>query len=276
MSVKSSEPESLIIPALPPSASGRSSLQVFLTSMRAFALREMKNRYGRMRLGYVWAVVEPAATVAVMVLMHSVIRGHGAQLYGESPVVFFAFGGGGYFLFAGCQTAAQGACAGSKGLFNYRQIKPIDIILTRSLIESLMMLTVIGLFLGGWYWFGNTLVIDPLSLIFGLFSLICIGTALGLIFEVYGTVFPDLRRMFGLATRPLFFISGLFFTIKMIPTAYRPWLDWNPILQSIDLVRGAVLAGYQSPASFSYVWLCIVVMLFVGLAGYRRYLDRLI
>lgn len=256
---------------------GRSSFEVFVTSLHAFLLREMKNQYGRFRLGYFWAFVEPGATVAVLTLMHSGLNGPGASIYGEHPIVFFVFGAVPFFLFANCVARAQGIFESHKGLFNYRQIKPIDVILARCIIDSVMMLGVLLSFVAGWLWAGHELHIDdPLRLLAALGSLFVLGLSLGMTFEVLGTVFGDLKRIFNIAMRPLFIISGLFFTIDSIPEAHRALFTWNPILHCIDVARDAVLPGYESPGSLAYAWICIATLLFTALASYRRYLYQLL
>lgn len=250
---------------------------MFLTSLQAFLLRELKNQFGHRRLGYFWAFAEPAAMVAVMTMLHAGIRGQGALLYGQNPVVFFVFGTVPYFLFANCVTRSQGVCDGLRGLFNYRQIRPIDVIIARCLIDASMMAGVGGLFILGWWWSGHTLRLEhPLMLAVGAMSLFMLGLSLGLVFEVFGTVFDDLKRVFGVIMRPMLFLSGLFFTMDMVPFGYKHFVDWNPVLHAVDLVRASVLPRYISPANLLYVWAWIAVLLFVGLAGYRRYLYRLI
>ena len=276
MSVDSSSKKALI-PPLPPRRQGRSSSQVFLRSLRAFLLRELKSQFGRSRLGYFWALAEPAATVAILTALHASVAGANRSIYQESPIIFFVFGAVPYFLFSNALSQTQGVCLSQKGLFNYRQIKPIDIMLARSLIDALMMLGVLSVFLLAWAWLGFSMPrIRPLELIGALFSLFCLGVSLGLVFEVFGTVFQDLRKIFSIATRPLFFVSGAFFTMTMLPDGLREVLYLNPILHGVDLTRDAVMAGYTSPASWMYLWGCILLLQFVGLAAYRRYLYQLI
>lgn len=266
-----------LIPPLPERPLGRSSWQVFVGSMWAFLLREMMNQFGRSRLGYFWALAEPAATVAILTGLHAFIRGGHHDVYGESPVVFFVFGCVPYFLYANSVSAAQGVCNSQKGLFNYRQIKPIDVILARAVMDALMMIGVLIVFLAGWWWFGQESPLhDPLHLLGALFSLFVLGASIGLVFEVFGTIYPDVRKLIAVITRPMFFISGLFFTIEMIPGGLRDILIWNPVLHGVDLARDSVLPEYDSPASWQYLWGCILVMQFIGLAAYRRYLFRLI
>mgnify|MGYP000285951660 CR=1 FL=1 len=266
-----------LIPALPPRVQGRSHLRVFLTALHAFLLRELKQQFGRSRLGYFWAVAEPAATVAVLTLIHAGIRGGEAQIYGAHPIVFFVFGAVPFFTYFHCVNRCQNVCGSHKGLFNYRQIKPVDIMLARAIIEALSMLTVGVLFVIGWLWLGHDFSLpDPLVLLAAMLALFALGLAVGLIFEVFGTVYPDLRRVFTIAMRPMIFISGLFFTIEMIPPQHRHLLTWNPVLHAVDFAREGVLAGYDSPASGSYLLLCILGLLLVAFSAYRRFMYRLI
>ena len=44
--------------------------------------------------------------------------------------------------------------------------------------------------------------------------------------------------------RPLWFISGVFFSISNIPPTIRPWLSWNPVLQAAELTRHAFSSDY--------------------------------
>lgn len=266
-----------LIPSLPPRRLGRSSWEVFLTSVGAFLLREMKDQYGRKRIGYFWALAEPAATVAIMVALHGSLTGGGVPIYQESPVVFFVFGAVPYFLFSNSLAATQGVCASRKGLFNYRQIKPIDIMLARGMIDALMMLGVLLAFLSVWWWFDKPMPqMQLLELSLALSSLFVLGLSLGLVFEVFGTVFTDLRKIFSISTRPLFFVSGAFFSMEMLPGGVGNVLGVNPVLHAVDLARGAAMAGYDSPASWTYLWGWIMLLQFIGLAAYRRYLHELI
>ena len=275
--MNSASDSDMLIPPLPERPLGRSSWQVFLGSMRAFLLREMMNQFGRSRLGYFWALAEPAATVAILTALHAFIRGGHHDLYGESPIVFFVFGAIPYFLYANSVTAAQGVCNSHKGLFNYRQIKPIDVILARAMMDGLMMMGVLVVFLVGWWWLGQNLPLrDPLHLLWALFSLFVLGVSIGLVFEVFSTIYPDMRKVISVVTRPMFFVSGLFFTIEMIPSGLRDVLIWNPVLHGVDFARDSVLPEYDSPASWTYLWGSILVLQFIGLAAYRRYLYRLI
>lgn len=250
---------------------------MFGRSLWAFLLRDFRNRYGAFRLGYFWAIMEPAVNVAIMVGIHALIRGSGHPIYGDSPIWFFTLGCVPFFMFSHAVSSATNTFNSSRGLFNYRQIRPVDIVIAKALIEFLLLGVTLFLIYFGCNWFGIEVQIeDPLQFLGALLGLFWIALALGLCFEVYGTVFPELRRVFGFTLRPLFFLSGLFYTMGMVPDRYIHYLDWNPILHLIDLVRDAAMPGYDSPASGTYVALVTLGLTFIGLSAYRRYMHHLL
>lgn len=260
-----------------PRAAPRTSFRIFLTSLWAFMLREIKNRYSGFHLGYVWAILDPAIGVGFLVLMRGVIRGSHDPILSESPVIFFVWGVVPYFMFSHTVSASAGTFGGSRGLFNYRQIRPLDIVIAKGLIEWLLLGMTLLLFLAGWSWFGQPLHIsEPLAVLFYLVLLLLLGLVLGFLFEIFSTVFPDLRRVFSLIMRPMMLLSGLFYTIDMIPQQWQPYLLWNPILHLVDLVRGAAMLNYESPGDVGYAVTCIGVIGIVALSAYRRYMHHLI
>lgn len=265
------------LPQFPPPRR-TSSLAIFLNSLTAFILREFKNRFGLTRLGYLWALFDPAASCAVFVLLHAILRGHAESIYGQNPMLFFVLGIVPFFMFNDVTVAQTGAIEASKGLFNYRQIRPIDILLAKSIIEFGLLALVLALFFAACWLLDLPIEVENAALLLlALLSLFALGFAAGLCFEVYGTLFKELRRAFALGRRGMFFLSGTFYTIEMVPEPYRPYLLWNPVLHLIEIVRDATYVGYRSPGGdWYYVIGSLLVLLFLGLAGYRRYQHLLI
>lgn len=264
------------LPHFPP-IQPRPSVVVFGRSLWAFLLRDFRNRYGVFRLGYFWAIMEPAINVGIFVAIHALIRGSGKPLYGDSPVWFFTLGTVPFFMFSHAVGSAGNTFNSSRGLFNYRQIRPLDIVIAKAITEFLLLGVTFFLFFTGCRWAGIPVQIEnPLQLLLALLALFWLALALALCFEVYATVFPELRRVFSLTMRPLFFMSGLFFTMGMVPDRYLVYLAWNPVLHLIDMVRDAAMPGYDSPASWTYVGSACLLLSFIGLSAYRRYLHHLL
>ena len=80
-----------------------------------------------------------------------------------------------------------------------------------------------------------------------------------------------------MAGRPLFFISGLFFTAEMMPTGVREFLLLNPILHMIEWLRSAFFVEFESRhASVEYALAGALVSAFLGLVMLRGLGKRIL
>ena len=59
-----------------------------------------------------------------------------------------------YMLFSKLLTQGAAAVNANQGLFNYRQVRPIDAILARTLLEVLVFSGVMLIFIALFWWFG--------------------------------------------------------------------------------------------------------------------------
>lgn len=254
----------------------RPPFDVLRTSLKAFFLREMKNRFTQFRLGYFWAVFEPVSQVLIMLAIHGLLLGHRHNLYGENPVLFFVLGVIPFLMFQHGVDRCIGAIEGGGGLYNYRQIKPIDIILVRVAIEFLVYGATFALFVFVTAAIGIPLTIhDPLKFVSLVVLLWLLAAGTGLFFSVMAMLYQDSRRVMALFMRIMFFISGVFFALDAVPVKDQIYLTWNPVLHIIDGLKDAAFAGYHSPGDPAYALLVAVAMCFLGLAAYRRNLYRL-
>ena len=106
------------------------------------------------------------------------------------------------------------------------------------------------------------------------------GFGIGIGLGALVPLFPSLQIMVqSVYLRPLFFLSGVFFTIDMIPEAVRPYARLNPILQIIEYIRSSYFVTYESSyVDFNYLFFTILGTLLVGLLlqrAFRRYAYRI-
>jgi capsular polysaccharide transport system permease protein len=106
-----------------------------------------------------------------------------------------------------------------------------------------------------------------LQILTGLFLAAGIGVGVGLIFGALGMVYPFLERVRSVMFRPLFFLSGVWFTANELPPEYREILLYNPILHCTELVRGGWFKSYDpryAEPLYAAVW--ALVLISVGLS----------
>ena len=59
-----------------------------------------------------------------------------------------------------------------------------------------------------------------------------------------GHRYRALNQLVPMIMRPMWFISGIFFSLSSVPQQFVPWLSWNPITQAIELSRSAFSSDY--------------------------------
>ncbi len=242
----------------------------------ALLMREIKTRFGSNRLGYFWAIAEPVAQAAIFGLIFTLM---GRNSVADIPVALFLFTGILPFkLFGKLLTQLSAAIEANKGLLSYRQVTAMDPIITRIIIELVTFLIVYSLIFSVMAWLGfdawpnNLLGVLSASLLLIIFTI-----GLGLLLCTAVTYWSDSKKLTQLITRPLFFVSGIFFCAVMIPPQYWFLFDWNPIFHAIELSRECFFHAYNSPVgSWTYLSLSALLSFSSGLATFHLSRQRFI
>lgn len=248
----------------------RSGLEVQKAAVKALFLREIKTRFGKYRLGYLWAALEPMAHMLIMLAIFGYIM-HRTMPDISFPV-FLINGIIPYFVFSNISKRSIGAIEANQGLFNYRPVRPIDTIISRAILETIiyavvyvLMMAIVGLA-------GEKFeILNVITLVLSWFLLVIFSSGVGLIFMVLGKSFPETEKLLPILIKPLYFISCIMFPLHNVPKEYWPYLLWNPLVHAVELCRESVFPGYISTGvSLNYLAFCALATLFVGLALYRN------
>ena len=250
----------------------RPPLAVQRAVLYALIARELRARFGAYRLGYLWALLEPIAHVVLLCLIFGA-RGRGDMAGVELPA-FMITGIVPFLLFRNGVTRTMTAVEANSGLFSYRQVKPLDAALARLALEAVIHLFVLAALLLGAAYLGYAVPVrDPLVALAALGLIAGLGAGFGLIACVLACRFEETKKVLPVLMRPLYFTSGVFFTLDAVPAQFQPYLLWNPVLHGIELFRGGIVVVHaEAHGSFAYLGLATLVVLYVGLAAFRR--DR--
>lgn len=254
----------------------RSPMQIQLSVVIALFLRELKTRFGRHTIGYFWPILEPMSHVLVLSLIFS-FRGS-EHSSGLTFVTLFISGIIPYLMFSSIASRAINAIEANRGLFNYRQVKPIDTHYARTGLEViihaiLLLLALIVVYIIGHDYSFNSLI----STLFYLTILILTSFALGLIFMCIAGLFPESKKILGVLLKPLYFISGIFFSAADIPEQYRETLLLNPIFNLIELIRESIFLDISTSYGDSYyAIMAMLILLITSLSLYKLTQRQLI
>lgn len=242
----------------------------------AIFIRELRTRFGQFQLGYLWAILEPLSMVLILSFVRMLFGR--ADIAGLSFPVFFASGIITYLLFNHIIVSGLSAVEGNLSLFNYQRVKPFDILIARSLLELLISLGTALIIFPGLYFIGFTFHWnDTLRVVAILVCLYTMSFGVGLILCVVGPLWQEAKKVVPVLIRPLFFISGIFFSVSMLPEVARPVALLNPLLHFTELMRGALFQEYDShEGSLFYVFCWSVGSVLVGLWIYRVFRIKIV
>ncbi|MFZ1468681.1 MAG: ABC transporter permease [Paracoccaceae bacterium] len=228
-------------------------------------LREMATTYGRSPGGYLWAILDPLAGVALLTALFSFALRN--PPLGTNFALFYTTGFLPFMAYAELTSKVGAAIRYSRPLLSYPSVSYIDAILSRLILNFMTNLVVFIIMIVGIVLLYDLRVeTDPLRLAnaVGMLAVLVLG---------FGTVncylfgaYPVWERIWSIANRPLFFISGVFFVVDKMPEGFRNMVLYNPLTHVVCEVRAGFFptydAAYVSPL---YVYGVGVVSLFFGL-----------
>lgn len=264
-------------PASPPQSPKRSAWEIQRAVFLALFVRELKTRFGGRWLGVFWVLVEPLAHLSILLLIFAFIRHR--LLPGVDYSMFVLTGLIPFFMFRNLALRGMEAVDSNRGLFGYRQVKPIDPMLARALLEVSLYSVIYGTLLVGLGWLGtDVLPVRPLELMGVSAVLIVMGFSLGLVCAVLTDDLPELRSFVRIVFIPLYLLSGVMFPVSTLAEGALDWLIWNPVLHILEISRGYYFPGYHviSRVDLAYPVAFTLLMLSLGLALYRLRRHRLL
>ena len=244
-------------------------MTALLSQFRVFVallLRETRATFGTSPLGYVWAVVAPALGIAVLVYLFSVI---GRQPpYGHSLALFFATGLLTVEFFNRLSGTLMTGIEANRSLLTYPLVGEIDVLLARAALIAITYVLIMALFYGG-LWMLNLArwPRHPDTLLGAFAATAFLGTAFGIFNAALVGVWDSWRHIEKVLTRPLMFLSGVFYVPELLPRALGEILAWNPVLHLVEWFRIAYYPTY--PKGLFAPWYPLAVgagFLVVGLA----------
>ncbi|WP_395344574.1 ABC transporter permease [Ningiella sp. W23] len=255
------------------SVARRTHWQIWKDVIFSLMLRQVRTAFSD-KLGLSWAVIQPAAFIFILSFMRG--RLDGGETYTIPTFVFMAYGLLMIQLWMQVFQSGTSAIRQSKPLFAFRQVQPISPVIAIGLFEAVIKVFVIFCLLLIMYFMDMDIRLDePLSIILNFVLIAVFALSLGLLFGMIGLFIPEVSKVISLLTRPMFFISGVFFSLRDFPPELWWLLDWNPILHAIEISRGSAYSSYgELGVSQIYVVEVTVITVFLSLIFYRATWKR--
>ncbi|USG62799.1 ABC transporter permease [Sneathiella marina] len=250
------------------------ALGVQIRVVGALTMRELQTRYGRDGLGYLWALLEPLVLLVVLYLGFTLLGR--TQHAGMDLVPFLAAG---IVTFTSIRTTVgrlSSAIESNRGLLIYPHVTPLDTMIARAVLETATFIVVFIIIIGGaWLIDLSSFPSDAFGIVTALSAAMCLAFSWGMVQWGLCVIWPTFDKLTTVLWRILLWTSCVFYTLDDVPLQFRHYLELNPIVNIIELLRSAFFSGYLSPiTSYGYVNCWILGFSFLGLFFERTLRGR--
>ena len=250
--------------------------------INALFLRELKARFTSGQAGLFWTFFQPFFMVLIFILIHILMLGGGSatsSTYNYSVFLVISFTA--FLFFRDTINKSAGAFTANKGLFVYRQLKPIDAMAARLLVEVFIMSIVMIIFIAVGLYLDYGMQAKNLGMVFvGYIWLIIFSFGIGLNLAVAGVFYDFVGKITGYLSLPLMFLSAVFYSMQSIYQVSSDIGDmmlYNPIVHFMEMIRGGFFYDLDDRyVDYNYMMLWTAVTLFSGLWLYIALEKRII
>ncbi len=246
------------------------SLRIQRRVVWALVLREMLTRFGRHNIGFLWLFAEPMLfTLGVTALWTAAKAVHGSDL----PIVAFALTGySSVLLWRNMPTRTIAAIPPNLSLMYHRNVRPLDIYLSRLLLEaagatmSFVFLSLFFIFIG---WLKPPE--DVLQVAGGWAMLAWFGFSLAILFGALSEVSETVEKLWHPTAYLLFPLSGAAFLVDALPQEAQHYVLLLPMVHGVEYLREGYF-GSQVVAHYdlAYMAICNAILTFFGLVQVNR------
>jgi ABC-2 type transport system permease protein len=231
-------------------------------------VRNLKMRYQRSALGFLWALLNPLATIAILVaVFHYVIR-IGVDDY-------WAFLISGYFAWVFVQhTLAMSAGVITEHSYMTRSLAfPAEILVLSSvlarLVEYVAELALVVIAVGLFHHDGVPMSVSVLPIIVAIHVILTVGIAMPI--AAASVFFKDVQHGVPVALMMLGYLSPVFYPISLVPERFHALYLMNPVAAMLTLYHQTLYDG-QFPSLALLAWSATISLLActVGVALFRR------
>ena len=239
----------------------------------ALALKELKLRYKRSVLGFLWALLNPLLLMLVTTLVFSTLLGGGIPHYAIFvlsmilPWTFFS---------QSLSYAAESVVGNGDLLKKVRVAKlifPLAAVASNmiNLLLSLIPLVLIVLVMG------HPFYVTWLYLPVPLLALTILTVGATFFFATANVYYRDVAHILQVVLQVWFYITPILYDINLFPAHYRWIFKLNPLGFVMNGFRLSVYYGILPTAqSIIASFVCAFLALFVGFAIFRRYQDQFV
>jgi ABC-type polysaccharide/polyol phosphate export permease len=239
----------------------------------ALALKDLRVRYKRSVLGFLWALLNPLGTMIVLTIVFSSVMRIAIDNYAVFlicallPWTFFAQG-----LSYSVESIVSNAELLKKMAIG-KSVFPVAAMLANLINFLLSLIPLIPLLLALRFPIHWTWVFLPIPLI----CLIAFTLGFGFFCAAANVFFRDVAHILQIVLSAWFYFSPVIYPLSFVPKKYQIIFLMNPMLYILDGFRSIVYYGaFPSMQSLVLSFICGFAFLILGYLMFRRYQDTFV
>jgi capsular polysaccharide transport system permease protein len=239
------------------------SLEIQFRVIGALLMREVLTRYGRHNIGFLWLFLEPMMFTAGVTTIWALAEGH---KYSNIPISLFALTGySTVLLWRNMPNRCSGSIEPNLSLMYHRNVKVIDIFLSRILLELAGATTsfiILGIFFTTVGW------IQPpenyLKIIFAWFMICWFGAALAMGVGALCERSELVEKLWHPLSYLTFPLSGAGFMVDWLPDSMQQLALYVPMVHGVEMLRdgyfGSSVHTHYDMMYFATFNLCLTLL----------------
>ena len=223
---------------------------------------DFKLRYNNSVLGFVWVLLKPFFMFLILYFIFSFMFARGDEYYALQLIL-------GLIIFS---YFSEGTAHGITALLSKANIIlkvnfPRQIVVTASIINSFITLLV-SFIIFAIFWFFTPTPITWLWLLALLYLITLTILIIGISFftSIIAVRFRDLRDIWDVLLRLLFYASAIFFPIDILPSVLQKLIFFNPIFVIIYQCRQILI--YDQMPDLKFLAVIFVISIIIFITGY--------
>lgn len=211
----------------------------YRTLIANLAQRDLKARYKKSVLGWVWSLINPAATLAIYTVVFGFFLRAEPPAAGNGSKSFALYLFCGlviWNLFAGVVNTSIASFQTAGPLLTRTYFPPecpmvagLATVLLQSVIEAGILIAVM-IVIGNLSW--TAILVVP---IFALMA--CFAFGIGLVLGLANIRFRDVNYLVGIGMQVLFYATPIVYPLSIVPDEYRRFMELNPIGSFVYAMR---------------------------------------
>ena len=235
--------------------------------------RDLKVKYRRSILGYMWSLLNPLLMALVVSAVFSFVFKNSIDNYPIYLIIGQIF----FNFFSEATTGAMTTLIDNKGLLQKvyipKYILPLAKVCSTLVHIFYSMLAVIIVLVFTHTPVSFTIILFPVGLLYIL--LFCVGVSL--ILSVVSVYFRDTIHLYGVLITVWLYLTPVFYSIDMLSPQMRGLISLNPMYHFINYFRQIIIWGQiPSLAENAICLLSGVVVVLMGASFFRKHQDRLV